>query len=254
MRIRRFWRRSGSGYVGKHGEDCLFFGDKWFRGIDLSYGPDGGVYVLDWSDTGECHETTGVHRTSGRIYKITYGQPNPPTIGDLAKLSISELVKLHLHANEWYVRHARLQLAERATSGHDFEEARSGLLALFTEQRDPVQQLRALWSLYVIGGADEAFLRTQLHHPDEHVRVWAIRLLSDLWPLDTAMSERPVHAPEKVDQGRLDEFVALAKTDPSNLVHLAFATVLQRLPVPQRVELATPLLSRALMRRITICR
>ena len=77
--------RSGSGYVGKHGDDCLFFGDGWFRGIDLGYGPDGGVYVLDWSDTGECHENTGVHRTSGRIYKITYGQPKPPTVGDLVE-------------------------------------------------------------------------------------------------------------------------------------------------------------------------
>ena len=98
--------RNGSGYVAKHGDDCLLFADGWFRGIDLSYGPDGGVYVLDWSDTGECHETTGVHRTSGRIYKVTYGQPNPPMVGDLAKLEISDLVKLHLHKNEWYVRQA----------------------------------------------------------------------------------------------------------------------------------------------------
>src|SRR5207247_4652421 len=64
--------RSGSGYVGRHGADFCLAEDKWFRGMDLSYGPDGGVLMLDWSDTGECHESTGVHRTSGRIYKITY--------------------------------------------------------------------------------------------------------------------------------------------------------------------------------------
>ena len=46
--------------------------DTWFRGMELSSGPDGGVFVLDWSDAGECHEHTGVHRTSGRIYKIMY--------------------------------------------------------------------------------------------------------------------------------------------------------------------------------------
>src|ERR1043166_5571859 len=78
--------RSGSGYVGKHGDDCLFFGDSWFRGIELGYGPDGGVMVLDWSDTGECHENTGVHRTSGRIYKITFGKPKLPALRDLSKL------------------------------------------------------------------------------------------------------------------------------------------------------------------------
>ena len=45
--------RSGSGYVGRHEPDIFFAADPWFRGIDLSYGPDGSVFVLDWSDTGE---------------------------------------------------------------------------------------------------------------------------------------------------------------------------------------------------------
>ena len=66
--------RKGSGYVGKSEPDMIFFGDPWFRGNELTYGPDGGVYVLDWSDQGECHENDGVHRESGRIYKITYGE------------------------------------------------------------------------------------------------------------------------------------------------------------------------------------
>ena len=33
--------RSGSGYVGRHEPDILLAKDRWFRGIDLSYGPDG---------------------------------------------------------------------------------------------------------------------------------------------------------------------------------------------------------------------
>ena len=72
--------RQGSGYVGKHEADMIFVGDPWFRGIELSYGPDGGVFILDWSDTGECHDSTGVHRTSGRIYKVTY-EGNAPRSG-----------------------------------------------------------------------------------------------------------------------------------------------------------------------------
>ncbi|HIL25530.1 MAG TPA: dehydrogenase, partial [Verrucomicrobia bacterium] len=69
--------RKGAGYVGKHAPDFMKTKDKWFRGIELSYGPDGGVYVLDWSDIGECHENDGIHRTSGRIYKITHGKTRP---------------------------------------------------------------------------------------------------------------------------------------------------------------------------------
>ena len=104
--------RSGSGYVGRHEPDMLFAADPWFRGIDLSYGPDGSVFILDWSDTGECHERDGVHRGSGRIYKVTHGaSPRRPAV-DLAKLNENELVALHGHSNEWFVRQARRVLAE----------------------------------------------------------------------------------------------------------------------------------------------
>jgi putative membrane-bound dehydrogenase-like protein len=68
--------RHGSGYVGKHEPDVFISDDPWFRGIEISVGPDGSGFILDWSDTGECHEHTGVHRTSGRIFRISYGKPN----------------------------------------------------------------------------------------------------------------------------------------------------------------------------------
>jgi putative membrane-bound dehydrogenase-like protein len=82
--------REGSGYIGKHALDFFIAGDPWFRGMELSCGPDGGVFVADWSDTGECHEYTGVHRTSGRIYKITYGEPKRRGFDDLTKLDAGE--------------------------------------------------------------------------------------------------------------------------------------------------------------------
>ncbi len=70
--------RHGSGYVGKHEPDFFISDDPWFRGIEISTGPDGSGFILDWSDTGECHESTGVHRTSGRIFRISYGEPKKP--------------------------------------------------------------------------------------------------------------------------------------------------------------------------------
>src|SRR5262249_43513424 len=109
--------RTGSGYVGKRGPDTLSAADPWFVGIDLSYGPDGGVFVLDWSDTGECHESTGVHRTSGRIYKITYDIPQPIGPVDLTKHTPKELIALHAHPNEWFSRQARLELIARNNAG-----------------------------------------------------------------------------------------------------------------------------------------
>ncbi len=62
--------RHESGYIGRHEPDFLIAEDPFFRGIDLQWGPDGCLYFIDWSDTGECHDHTGVHRTSGRIYRV----------------------------------------------------------------------------------------------------------------------------------------------------------------------------------------
>ncbi|MCB1278971.1 PVC-type heme-binding CxxCH protein [Prosthecobacter sp.] len=70
--------RNGSGYVGKHEPDIFLSDDPWFRGIEISTGPDGSGFILDWSDTGECHESNGVHRTSGRIFRVSYGEPKKP--------------------------------------------------------------------------------------------------------------------------------------------------------------------------------
>ena len=242
--------RHGSGYLARHRPDFFKTGDGWFLGLDLRYGPDGGVFVLDWSDTGECHERDGVHRNSGRIYKISHGQPAPVAV-DLAKLSGKELAALHTHANEWFPRQARVELAARA----DTRDAAVALQSLFDEaaaKKDAVLQLRALWSLYVIGAADEALLRRLLTHDDEHLRVWALRLLADTWPLDTLMSTRPSRFGEQKDtapapkpEALLPELTRLAQDDPSALVRLTLASLLQRLPVEHRAALATPLVAHA---------
>lgn len=68
--------REGNGYVGRHGKDFMMLKDPWFRGLDLITGPDGQVWMNDWSDTGECHDNDGIHRTSGRIYRIVYDGPD----------------------------------------------------------------------------------------------------------------------------------------------------------------------------------
>jgi putative membrane-bound dehydrogenase-like protein len=239
--------RLGSGYVGKHGTDILLAEDKWFRGIDLGYGPDGGVFAIDWSDTGECHDSTGVHRTSGRIFKITYGEPKHVEPFDLTQLNPNELASLQLKKDEWFARQARIELASRADRGEHPGFAQVQLRDVFPGDSDTIHKLRALWTLHSIGATPSDFLVKRLHDDDEHVRAWAIRLLSDNWPLDTCMSTRPVN--EDKDHGilppLLEEFVKLAKSDSSALIRLALASVLQRLPAAQRPALASALVAHA---------
>src|SRR2546427_1883366 len=99
--------RQGSGYVAHHGKAFLIANDPWFRPVSIHYGPDGGVFVSDWNDLGECHDNDGVYRASGRIYKVSYGKTKPPGDFNLTRFTDQELVKLQLHKNDWFVRHAR---------------------------------------------------------------------------------------------------------------------------------------------------
>jgi len=119
---------------------------------------------------------------------------------------------------------------------------------MFAKQSDPVVKLRALWSMYGIGAADPKFLQAQLTHPNEHVRAWAIRLITDSWPLDTLLSKRPamrIDSPDaRASSSVCAQFVRLAKSDPSGLVRLVLASTLQRLPVAERIPLAIALTSR----------
>ena len=248
--------RSGTGYIGRHEPDMLFAADPWFRGIDLSYGPDGAVYILDWSDTGECHEHTGVHRTSGRIFKVTYGEPQESTrqavLRDLHKLASTDskdLIDLHRHGNEWFVRQARRVLADRSLFLPDDANVahrklvESELRAMFDNETDEVLKLRALHSLFGLA-CDESFLLKQVRHPDPHVSAWAIRLLTDDWRLDTIMGERHPFAAPQVSEEVLRELIHFAGDGCPPLCCLALASTLQRLPVDRRLYLAAQLASK----------
>jgi len=221
--------RRGSSYVARHEHDFLMANDSWFRGLELKYGPDGAVYLTDWYDTGECHETDAdnAHRENGRIYKIAYGTP-PPVKVDLSTSSDLELARLQLHHNDWYVRTSRRLLQERAALGRDLNRAQQVLREILGTSQEVSRQLRAIWALYVTGGLDETAARALLDHPSEHVRAWAVRLLGDAGGPALPTVTR---------------FAKLAQTDPSQKVRLSLASVLQRLPLDRRWAVAEPLAS-----------
>lgn len=173
-------QRKGSGYVGTHGEDFMKSNHPWYKGVTQIYGPDGGVFLSDWTDNGECHDNDGVHRTSGRIYKIVYGKVKNPGPIDLSKYSNLDLVALQLNRNDWYVRHARRILQERFVVGLDVNDARMELMRLLDELKQPIdRQLRFLWALHSTGGVENKRLTQLLTHKDEHMRSWAVRLIGE---------------------------------------------------------------------------
>jgi putative membrane-bound dehydrogenase-like protein len=212
--------RKGSGYAASHAPDVMRARDPWFVGVTLAYGPDGGVYVSDFSDTGECHHTRNTQKHTGRIYKITFGKPKPWK-GDIGKLNILELVKLQSHPNEWFARHARRVLHER--------QANTSVLAkTLRSSRSVPLRLRALWALRVTGNLDEKKLEGLLQDSSEHLRAWAIQLLCEN------------RKPSEVARA---EFARMAHEDKSPLVRLYLASAMQRLLLKQRVPVLAHLLA-----------
>ena len=68
----------GSTYIGRHGSDFMRSNDMHFIPVTQKVGPDGSLYVSDWSDKQVCHRGSNAiemwDRSNGRIYRISYGE------------------------------------------------------------------------------------------------------------------------------------------------------------------------------------
>jgi putative membrane-bound dehydrogenase-like protein len=242
--------RAGSGYVGRHAPDLLQTSDTWFRGVELISGPDGGVYVADWSDIGECHDHDGVHRSSGRIYKFTHGGGTKTALLPAHQALDVANWKWLFQANAWYSRQMLQHLQQRARANALVDKARTAvdvevaesLAGMLDAGNARVQRLRALWGLQAMGALPESTLLNLLADGDEHLRVWAIRLLTDAMPIRGRSTAAVV---ESVPPSVRDALTALARKESSPFVRLALASALQRLPLGVRAALATPLLAHA---------
>ena len=151
--------KQGSGFVGHHGKDFLLSYDLASQILNLRYGPDGQVYVIDWYDLNACHHTNveGHDRTNGRIYTVFYGKSEHKDV-DLKQLGDRELAELTLEKNDWYVRHSRRLLEERAATGKLDPQVRKRLAEIATANPDETRRLRAMWALDVTGGVPAELL------------------------------------------------------------------------------------------------
>ncbi|MDB4492341.1 c-type cytochrome [bacterium] len=231
-------KRHGSGYLASHEPDAFLSGDEWFRGLDIRTGPEGALYALDWSDTGECHDHTGVHRTSGRIYRFSNGNPGKPELDLLQNITPEKLTKIIKHPNVWFLRRALTQLQFESTS--DLIATSRGLL----ESPNTVIRLRALWVLHAMNAAfsDLGLFTKLVSSEDDYLNVWMLRLLTDSAPIDH------VHGPHPAILDEFDILVTilqqLSEGGVSPRIRLEIASTLQRLPLSSRQAVASSLVQR----------
>jgi len=131
-----------------HGGELLQSSHSWFAPTDVTMGPDGAIYVTDWHDARTAHPDPDADwdRSNGRIYRIAPKSHPRRDVIDFATLSVDELLKLHDHSSQWFVRHARQELVRRADIS-----LQPALLERAERSNDEHRALEALWTLASLG-------------------------------------------------------------------------------------------------------
>jgi putative membrane-bound dehydrogenase-like protein len=224
--------RRGSGYEVFHaGYDILHVPDEQYVAVDLQTGPDGAVYVIDWCDRQHCHTNVADRwdRSNGRLYRVAWAETYRPVLVNLASKTDAELVALHTHPNEWFVRTARRLLQERAAADR-LDRTALAPLQQAAASEDPLTALRAIWTLHVTGRLDDERIAAAFTHPSDQVRGQAVALATE------------IPGSPRIPADRL---VASAAADPSAVVRRSLASALPALSPPDRWRLAEALAAHA---------
>jgi putative membrane-bound dehydrogenase-like protein len=223
--------RKGSGFTAHHGDDFLLANNAQWIGFSLEIGPEGALYVLDWHDADICGMSV-LHQETGRIFRVmpkqSLAEQWPDRYSDLRKMPDAQLVDLQTSPSDWHARRARVILQNRAAKGTLAADTHQRLDRMFRSNTNPDLRLRAMWALHVTGGWTAQALIQLLDDGDEHVRAWAVQLLSEDRSPPPAVMQK---------------FARMAGGDPSAVVRLYLASALQRIDFAARWDIAAPLMA-----------
>jgi hypothetical protein len=163
--------------------------DSWVRPASFAYGPDGALYMIDMyrqhietplsiPEDLQVGMDFDAGNKQGRIYRILPKNAGPykkPQV-DLRKLSVSELLSLLTHTNQWYPMQAHRLLLERK------DPSMAGPLnEILLTSKDARTRLHALYLLEGINALGAAQVRLALKDEAPGVREQAA-ILAERFP------------------------------------------------------------------------
>ncbi len=176
-------QRNPDGTVSaEHLPDLLTSEDKYFRPVNMEFGPDGCLYVADWYNKIISHNeipTTDPTRdkSHGRIWRIRHISQQPREIPDFYAMPTPELVGWLKSPSLWAKRAAWHQISERPQ--RETEPIAADLVRLAADKtQDETSRILALWSLEGMVHRDEDLLISLLHDPEDDLRREAVRSLA----------------------------------------------------------------------------
>ncbi len=236
----------GSSSKGKEMPDFLSTDDPWFRPVDLSWGPDGALYVADFYNKIIGHYEVplthpGRDRERGRLWRIVYrGENGTPLVNygplptDIAGW-VRELASTNL---------TRRTLALNELCDHYAAEALPAIKVALGAPANAFQKLNALWALHRLGVLDETTLLAGIKGADALVRTHALRIAREC-----EIGVPPVLGAASTDDARGQagrrSYIAAARTalnDSDALVRRCAAEVLAVQPAVENVAPLTGLL------------
>jgi putative heme-binding domain-containing protein len=167
----------GSAYVTRELPDILRSTDSSFRPLDAKLGPDGALYLADWSNPIIQHGEVDFRdlrrdKVHGRIWRITAkGRALLPR-RDFTKLENTALLDALLSPNSYDRAQAQRVLVERGAA-----RVAADLAAWTARQTEPLARFHALWAHEALNLPSPALLAEQLAATDPSRRAAAIRAL-----------------------------------------------------------------------------
>jgi putative heme-binding domain-containing protein len=211
-RIARFKvTEEGAGYVSKEVGDLLRTTNVTFRPIDMKFGPDGALYVADWSNPiinhGEVDFRDGRRdHEHGRVWRIAAKNRALANRVDFTKLPNEKLFDYLTLTNAYNQVQARRVLTER---GHNIL---SDLRAWSIAQQSDAARLEALWMFQSIDVVDANALQRVLKSKDGHIRTAGYRVLSQWYNrVPDAMELLAAGTTDQFPRARLEAVRALGK-------------------------------------------
>lgn len=175
---------NGAPFIAKRADaDCEFLAskDNWFRPVNLSIGPDGALYVVDFyrevietplSLPEDIKKKLNLEtRGRGRIWRVLPEDAPKWKKPSLRKASSAELVKHLDDTNAWWRLTAQRLLIERQDAS-----VQKALEALARDAKTPVGRAHALWTLHGLGKLGDDPVLAALEARDEGLVAQALRL------------------------------------------------------------------------------
>jgi len=246
-----------SSYVTREMPDLVRTKDVAFRPIDIKLGPDGALYIADWSNPIIQHGEVDFRdprrdHEHGRIWRVSYKGRKTAPRQDLVNAKNTELLANLTSHNLFTKEQSKRLLTERGAA------IASDLAAWTKAQNAEPNLLEALWMYQSIDVVEPKLLEQLLNAKDGKVRAAAVRVLAfwqerlpadpvklaSAWqgwppaPLPLARAELP--------SARALELLAARVADDHPRVRLEAVRALARIPTARAAELALSVLGKPL--------